>query len=114
MGAATQIRVLGGTIGLAVCSAILSNYVASQTSGVLDPNQQTALLESFQNIRGLPVELQVHIRQIYAAGYSQQMRAMLYFCIASLVSLALIVEWPSRRLQTSEDGEMVVEEAKRK
>ena len=114
MGAATQIRVLGGTIGLAVCSAILRNYVASQTSAVLDPNQQAALLESFQNIRGLPVELQAQVRHVYAAGYSQQMRAMLYFCIASLVSLGLIVEWPPRRLRNSEDGEIVVQEAKEK
>lgn len=113
MGAATQIRVLAGTIGLAVCSALLSNHVASQTSAFLDPEQQAVLLESSQNIRGLPVELQVRIKQVYAAGYSQQMRAMLYFCIASLVSLGLLVEWPPRRLQTSEDGEIVVQDVKK-
>ncbi|KAK4155861.1 major facilitator superfamily transporter [Chaetomidium leptoderma] len=107
MGAATQIRVLGGTIGLAVCSALLSNHVASQTSGFLTLGQQSALLQSFQNVRGLPLELQVRIRQVYAAGYSQQMRVMLYFCIASLVSLILLFEWPPRKLQTTEDGEIV-------
>jgi hypothetical protein len=34
------------------------------------------------------------------------MRVMLYFCIASLVSLALLAEWPPRRLQTTADGEI--------
>jgi len=106
MGAATQIRVLGGTIGLAICSALLSNHVARHTSEFLDTAQQAALLQSSQNIRGLPSELQVRIRQVYAVGYSQQMRVMLYFCIASLVSLALLAEWPPRRLQTTADGEI--------
>ncbi|KAK4032521.1 major facilitator superfamily transporter [Parachaetomium inaequale] len=105
MGAATQIRVLGGTIGLAICSALLSNHVASQIS-FLTPDQQAALLQSSQNIRRLPLELQVRIRQVYATGYNQQMRVMLYFCIASLVSLSFLVEWPPRRLQTTEDGEI--------
>ncbi len=107
MGAATQIRVLGGTIGLAICSALLSNHVATQTSGFLTPGQETALLESFRSIQSLPSELQIRVREVYAVGYSQQMRVMLYFCIASLLSLALLAEWPPRRLQTTEDGEIV-------
>ncbi|KAK4234164.1 major facilitator superfamily transporter [Achaetomium macrosporum] len=106
MGAATQIRVLGGTIGLAICSALLSNHVTRQTSGLLTPEQQSALLQSFQTIRGLSPELQVKIREVYAVGYSQQMRVMLYFCIVSLVSLSLLFEWPPRRLRTTEDGEI--------
>jgi hypothetical protein len=85
----------------------------TQTSALLNPDQQAALLESFHNIQRLPVEIRVQIRQVYAAGYSQQMRAMLYFCVASLISLALVIEWSPRRLQTSEDGEIVVHEAKR-
>jgi hypothetical protein len=107
MGAATQIRVLGGTIGLAICSALLSNHVTSQTAGLLTPARQAALLQSSENIRYLPPELQVSIRQVYAAGYDHQMRVMLYFCVASMVSLLLLVEWPPRRLRTSEDGEIV-------
>jgi hypothetical protein len=107
MGAATQIRVLGGTIGLAICSVLLSNYVTSQTAALLTPTEQAALLQSSQSIRYLVPELQVSIRRVYAAGYSQQMRVMLYFCVASIVSLLLLAEWPPRRLQTSEDGEIV-------
>ncbi|KAK3294143.1 major facilitator superfamily transporter [Chaetomium fimeti] len=106
MGAATQIRVLGGTIGLAICSALLSNHVARETSELLSPGQQAALLESSQSILGLPLELQIQVRQVYAMGYSQQMRVMLYLCIASLVSLALLAEWPLRRLRMTEDGEI--------
>jgi hypothetical protein len=110
MGAATQIRVLGGTIGLAVCSALLSNHIARDTAALLSTDQQRALLDSFKNIQELPSELQIGIRQVYAEGYSQQMRVMLYFCVASLVSLTLLAEWPPRKLQTDEKGEIVVKE----
>ncbi|KAH6855892.1 major facilitator superfamily transporter [Chaetomium sp. MPI-CAGE-AT-0009] len=106
MGAATQIRVLGGTIGLAICSALLSNHVTSETSKLLSPGQQVALLASSQSIRGLPLDVQIQVKQVYAMGYNQQMRVMLYFCIASLVSLTLLAEWPPRRLRTTEDGEI--------
>ncbi|KAH6632551.1 major facilitator superfamily transporter [Chaetomium tenue] len=112
MGAATQIRVLGGTIGLAICSALLSNHVASETADLLSPREQATLLQSSQNIRGLPLRLQIQVRQMYAAGYSQQMRVMLYFCIVSLLSLTLLCEWPPRRLRTTEDGEIAAPEDK--
>jgi hypothetical protein len=113
MGAATQIRVLGGTIGLAICSALLSNHVTAQTSGFLNVGQEAAVLQSFRNIQNLPPELQIRVREVYAVGYNQQMRVMLYFCIASLVSLSLLAEWPPRRLQTTEDGEIVEPEGEK-
>lgn len=106
MGAATQIRVLGGTIGLAICSALLSNYVSSHVSHLLTAEQLAAILQSSQNIRALPPQLQVDVRQVYAAGYNQQMRTMLYFSIASLVSLGLLAEWPPRRMRITENGEI--------
>lgn len=112
MGAATQIRVLGGTIGLAICSALLSNYVASHTSDLLSPREQAALLKSSQSIWDLPLGLQTQVREVYATGYSQQMRVMLYFCIVSLLSLTLLAEWPPRRLRTTEDGEIAAPEDK--
>lgn len=113
MGSATQIRVLGGTIGLAICSVLLRSYVTSRTSELLTPDQQAAMLQSFQTVGRLAPELQVRIREVYADGYSQVMRVMLYFCIASLLSLLLLFERNPRRLQTSEDGEIVVREEER-
>ncbi|KAK4161241.1 major facilitator superfamily domain-containing protein [Cladorrhinum sp. PSN259] len=110
MGSVTQIRVLGGTIGLAACSAMLSSHVASSTSHLLTAAQQDALLKSFQSIRFLSPEQQVKVREIYGEGYNQQMRSMLYFTLAAIVSLTLLVEKNPRRLQTSEDGEIVARE----
>ncbi|KAK0722635.1 major facilitator superfamily transporter [Lasiosphaeria miniovina] len=107
MGWLTQIRVLGGTIGLAVCSALLNNHITSETSAFLSADQTGALLQSFQNIHALAPDVQDRVRAVYETGYSGQMRAMLYFCAAALLSLALLAERRPRRLQTADDGEFV-------
>ncbi|KAK4184619.1 major facilitator superfamily transporter [Podospora australis] len=113
MGSVTQIRVLGGTIGLAVCSALLSTHVGMGTSEFLNNEQQGALLKSFQSIRVLPQDVQLRIREVYAIGYNQQMRAMLYFCAAAIVSLSLLAENSPRKLQMTDGGEIIVRGAER-
>ncbi|KAK3390170.1 major facilitator superfamily transporter [Podospora didyma] len=108
MGSVTQIRVLGGTIGLAICSALLVNRITSETSEFLSPSQAAALLQSFQSAKLLPPELQHRVRSAFAVAYSQQMRAMLYFCAVSLLSLGLLVERRPRRMsKTAGNGELV-------
>ncbi|KAK3687883.1 major facilitator superfamily transporter [Podospora appendiculata] len=106
MGSVTQIRVLGGTIGLAISSAILNNHITAETSKILTRPQVEALLQSFQTIKLFPPDTQEEVRRIYGAGYSQQMRVMLYFCIVSFLSLALLVERRPRRMETTENGEI--------
>ncbi|KAK4197310.1 major facilitator superfamily transporter [Triangularia verruculosa] len=91
MGAVSQIRVLGGTIGLAVCSAVLSSHVNAIPQGSSHTSHMSERWE---------------YTQAYADGYTQQMRAMLYFCFAALVSLLLLAERHPRKLQTREDGEL--------
>ncbi|KAH8695764.1 major facilitator superfamily transporter [Phaeosphaeriaceae sp. PMI808] len=106
IGSVTQVRVLGGTIGLAICSALLNNHIKVETSEFLTGDQVTALLDSFRAIDTLPVDKQLAVRRVYAAAYSRQMRVMLYFCIVSLVSLLLLCEKKPRRLTTTADGEL--------
>lgn len=98
MASVTQIRVLGGTIGLAVCSALLNNYLAEQTSKFLTPEQIAEIILAPRNIASLPTEVQSRTRSTFAEGYSQQMRVMLYFSIASVVSLILLTERHPRRV----------------
>ncbi|KAF1828905.1 MFS general substrate transporter [Decorospora gaudefroyi] len=104
IGSVTQIRVLGGTIGLAICSALLNNHIQADASKFLSVQQVAALLESFSAINQLPLELQLEVRRVYATGYSQQMRVMLYFCIVCLLSLALLVEKKQRKFTPPPNG----------
>ncbi|ORY63857.1 major facilitator superfamily domain-containing protein [Pseudomassariella vexata] len=59
MGSVTQIRILGGTIGFAICSALLNNHIKAEASGFLTVEQVAALLESFQVVKLLPSEVQL-------------------------------------------------------
>lgn len=101
MGAVTQIRVLGGTIGLAACAALLINHIRTEASKFLTADQVASILLSSENIALLPTEMQARTRVMYATGYSEQMRVMLYFSAAALLSLVLVVERQPRRLVVS-------------
>lgn len=98
MAAVTQIRVLGGTIGLAACSAVLINHIKEQTATFLIPDQVASILLSSSNIGLLPPQEQTRTRIVFADAYSQQMRLMLYFSIVAMFSLLLLVERRPRRV----------------
>ncbi|KAF4487966.1 major facilitator superfamily transporter [Fusarium agapanthi] len=100
MGSVTQIRVLGGTIGLAVCSALLINHIKREAVKFLTAEQVAGILLSSENIGMLSPETQSRTRVLYADAYSEQMRVMLYFSIASILSLVLLVERQPRKAPT--------------
>ncbi|KAF5635101.1 major facilitator superfamily transporter [Fusarium sp. NRRL 25303] len=100
MGSVTQIRVLGGTIGLAVCSALLINHIKREAVKFLTAGQVAQILLSSENIGMLSPETQSRIRVLYADAYSEQMRVMLYFSIASILSLVLLIERLPRKAPT--------------
>ncbi|KAF5671689.1 major facilitator superfamily transporter [Fusarium heterosporum] len=56
MGAVTQVRVLGGTIGLAICSALLINHINTEASEYLTREQVEQILLSPKSIGSLPHE----------------------------------------------------------
>ncbi|KAI9744543.1 MAG: hypothetical protein M1818_002072 [Claussenomyces sp. TS43310] len=98
MGAITQVRVLGGTISLAICATILNNHVKSHMSSILSPEQLTRVTQSTANIDNLDPEIQRAVRRVFEAGYNQQLKAMAGFCGAGLLSLAMLVERKPRRI----------------
>lgn len=89
MGAITQIRVLGGVIGIAICQAILYNHVKTSLREVLAPQQLNALLHSTEELKDMTPNQARATRETYGQGFKLQTRAMLYIAIASfLISLA--------------------------
>lgn len=106
MAAVTQIRVLGGTIGLAACSAVLINHIKEKADIFLTSKQVAAILLSSSVIELLPQQEQIQARMVFAAAYSQQMRTMLYFSIAAIFSLLLLVERRPRRVVDIANGEL--------
>ncbi|PMD16224.1 major facilitator superfamily transporter [Hyaloscypha hepaticicola] len=106
MAAVTQIRVLGGTMGLAACSAVLINHIKEKAAMFLTSEQVAAILLSSSVIKLLPQQEQIQARMVFAAGYSQQMRIMLYFSIAAIFSLLFLVERRPRRVVDIAKGEL--------
>ncbi|OTB00543.1 hypothetical protein M426DRAFT_324209 [Hypoxylon sp. CI-4A] len=100
MGAVTQIRVLGGTVGLAISSTILNNHLSSKLPDLLSPTDIEQISDSVQYINTLPEETRDAVRQVFADGYSEQLRVMMYFSAAVWVFAATLWERKLRSAAT--------------
>jgi len=101
MGATTQIRVLGGTLCLAISATLLSNRIKSQLPEFLNPQQLAALLRSSQALEAFDPEIRARVRFVFAEAYNQQMILLTGFAAASLLSLGLSFEKKARILDTA-------------
>ncbi|KAI1374025.1 drug resistance transporter EmrB/QacA subfamily [Hypoxylon crocopeplum] len=98
MGAITQVRVLGGTIGLAISSTVLNNHLSSKLPAVLSPSDIQQISDSVQYINTLPDTTRDAVRQVFADGFNAELRVMMYFSVAVWIfALAL---W-ERRLRSA-------------
>ncbi len=104
IAAITQVRVLGGVIGVAICQLILTNHVNSKLAGVLDPQQIKSLLLSPNEASRLSPNQAIAVQEAYGSGFNLQSRTMLFLAIASLVvSLAAFKRHPKHMKDLAED-----------
>lgn len=95
MAAVSQIRTLGGVIGVAIGDVILSARVWSKLGGILDPQQVAALQVSTDNLLHFTPQEVSSTRQLFGAGYNFEIRVTMYITIACfLVSLGCYVRHP--------------------
>jgi hypothetical protein len=85
MGAITQVRVLGGIIGLAIVQAILLASLRSALSALLTPPQLSSILSSTASIASLPPAAELLTRAAYGDASNVQMRIVAGFGGASLL-----------------------------
>lgn len=92
-GAIAQVRVLGGTVALAICTVIFNARVQCDLAGspFLTPQELEALHRSPTAALGFPPPLRELVRATYAAAFTEQMRAMVVF--ATLAVLASLLAW---------------------
>ncbi|KAI0476082.1 major facilitator superfamily domain-containing protein [Xylariaceae sp. FL0804] len=76
-GAVAQARVLGGSIGIAICSIIFNNRVAQELSGVLSPSDLAALHHSPTIASWLPVDIQLRVKAVYASAFTGDIKVMI-------------------------------------
>lgn len=91
ISAANQFRLLGGEIGLGICSNVLANKVKTNLLFVLPSKRLNAILLSFQSIEALEPAAQVIVQTVHAEGYNLQMRVLISITAAGI--LATLMMW---------------------
>lgn len=100
MGAITQVRVLGGIIGLAVLQAFLLASLKSRLIGHLNPQQLAGILASAGSISKLPPEVAEMTRRVYGEVANKQFQIVLGFTAAALV--ASLCAWRRHAIEFSD------------
>ncbi|KAL2267092.1 hypothetical protein VTJ83DRAFT_4369 [Remersonia thermophila] len=100
MGALTQIRVLGGTVALAICSAVMSNHLRDSLGGLVTPTEAAEIAETLGAINKLDAERMAQVRLAFAQGYRTQIQLLTGFSGAALVSALFLI---SRRPITARE-----------
>ncbi|QSS53097.1 MFS multidrug transporter [Histoplasma capsulatum var. duboisii H88] len=98
MGALTQVRVLAGTISLAICSTILNNYLRPKMASVISPSQLRAISNSLAAIDDLTPAQRIAVRQAFGEGYNKQNIFLTAFSGVSVLASLLIWEKKPRRV----------------
>ncbi|GFF41879.1 hypothetical protein IFM58399_06416 [Aspergillus lentulus] len=97
MGAVTQIRVLGGTISLAICSTILNNHVKPRILSVVSPEQVQAICDSLSAIKDLTPSQQAAVKRVFAEGYNLQNIFMTAVTALGLITTCFLWERHPRK-----------------
>ncbi|KAI1455383.1 putative efflux pump antibiotic resistance protein [Annulohypoxylon moriforme] len=96
-GAIVQLRFLGGAIGVAITSAYMNSYLKSSLANILSPDTLSAILQDTSVIKGLTPQLQEDVKRTFAHGYATQIRILIGFTAAQLLSIGLI--WRKKQIK---------------
>jgi hypothetical protein len=96
IGAVTQLRILGGTIGVATSTNLLNNHIKSSLSPILSSAQLNTLLQSTLIIRYFDPVLESQVKNVFAQGYKMQNGAILGFAAAEFFAILLMWEKKSK------------------
>ncbi|KAI1163554.1 major facilitator superfamily domain-containing protein [Nemania serpens] len=85
-GIIAQARVLGGSIGIALCSIIFNAKVAHDLSGEMDPDDLEALHHSPTIAPWLPPELQGKVKVAYADAFTNDIKLLMGIAAIGIIS----------------------------
>ncbi|TGO28679.1 hypothetical protein BPAE_0024g00240 [Botrytis paeoniae] len=98
LGGVTQMRILGGAIGVAIATSLLSSNVISALADILPAETVNHLLQNISSVALLSPGDQIAVRTAFAQGYKKQLAMILGFCAAELLAIGLMWEIKPRRL----------------
>ncbi|WPH03891.1 Hypothetical protein R9X50_00677400 [Acrodontium crateriforme] len=97
-GAVTQVRVLGGTIGLAILSQVLNRDVERQLNTIVPPAVVQEIYQSVSTINRLNPAQQYAVRVVFADGYTLLMKVLAGFSGLVLFIAFMLWEKQPRKL----------------
>lgn len=86
VGTITQLRVLGGVIGVVICRVTQSSYLQQHLSQFLTPAKLSQLTSSLASINSLPHDEAVAVRKIYGQSFNLQFRVLMYIAAANVLA----------------------------
>lgn len=95
-GAIAQARVLGGCIGLSVCTVTFNSHVNSYLAEHLTSTQLEDLHRTPLSGLQLPVDLRDLVKKVYSGAFSEEIKIMVLVCAAMVfVSLFTLERHPA-------------------
>jgi hypothetical protein len=85
-GAICQIRVLGGCIGVAVCTVVFNGRANSSLKEYLTADEMATLHQSLTKILTLKPDLVGRVREIYADSFAEEVKIMIYVCAFMVIN----------------------------
>lgn len=99
-GAIVQFRFLGSAIAVAVLNAVGNGWVRDRLveGGRLTAQQIIAIFQSAENIKVLPTALEQMVRNEFLLGFNLEMRILLGFAVASVLTNFIMWQRPNVRV----------------
>ncbi|KAK0387804.1 hypothetical protein NLU13_4049 [Sarocladium strictum] len=91
-GAVAQARVLGGCVGLSICTVILNAHINQHLKAVLGTEQLDQLLRSPLSGLRLSPDLREMVKHVYANAFRQELQVMTGVCAAMVVCSLFTLE----------------------
>ncbi|KAL7962558.1 major facilitator superfamily domain-containing protein [Trichoderma compactum] len=91
-GAVAQARVLGGSIGLSICTVIFNIHVNRYLEGHLTEAQLESLHRSPLSGLQLPVDQRDLVKTVYAGAYSEEIKILACICSIMVVAALFTLE----------------------
>ncbi len=104
IGFVTRVRVLGGTIGLAISTVVLNSYVKTSLLAERTTQEVAAISQSLSALGSLSEEQQLFVTRVFAEGYNRQTRITAVFSGLVMLTASLMWERKPRGLRNTEEG----------
>ena len=91
-GAIAQARVLGGCIGLSICTIVFNNHVNKYLSGDLTPAELEVLHRSPLSGLSLPGHLRELVKTVYRDAFAEEIKIMAIVCAVMVAASLFTIE----------------------